>query len=343
MQVIRARNVNDALVKGVELMRAGGVHQSSRNGGTLEYPEPVCTVYERPLERVLFDQVRDANPFFHLLESLWMLAGRNDVPWLTRILKNMGNYSDDGKTFNAAYGYRWRKQFSLKPAGAEPTTDQLSVIVDLLRKDPDSRRAVLQIWDATADLGVASKDLACNTQAMLKVRDGKLNMLVSNRSNDIIWGCYGANAVHFSVLHEYLAARLGVQVGAYRQMSDSFHAYDATWDKVSGIGARYEGDPYERGEVEPYPLAAAPEAFDAELARWFENPPDAMTPDDLDTELRKNAWRNPFFIRVATPMYQAIFAYKEHKDRALAEQWLERCAATDWQRAGREWLGRRAK
>jgi hypothetical protein len=42
-------------------------------------------------------------------------------------------------------------------------------------------------------------------------------------------------------------------------------------------------------------------------------------------------------------MYQAIFAYKERKDRALAEQWLDRCAASDWQRAGREWLHRRGK
>ena len=75
MKVIHARNVNDAVVKGAELLKAGGLTQDSRAGGTLEYPEPVCTVYERPLERVLFDAIRDANPFFHLMEALWMLAG----------------------------------------------------------------------------------------------------------------------------------------------------------------------------------------------------------------------------------------------------------------------------
>lgn len=340
MHVIRARNVNDALVAGVALMRTGAVKQQSRNGGTLEYPEPVCTVYERPTERVLFDKARDANPFFHLLESLWMLAGRRDVAWLKRILPRMAEYSDDGVIFNAAYGYRWRNQFNLKTADGRASTDQLTAIVNLLRADHDSRRAVLQIWDAEADLGVASKDLACNTQASFKVRDGKLNMLVSNRSNDMIWGCYGANAVHFSVMHEYMAARIGVDVGVYRQMSDSFHAYDNTWDKVADIEARYEGDPYARGEVTPYPLAAAPEAFDAELQRWFETPPDAMTLAQWDEEARGNGWRNPFFHRVATPMYQALFAYKA-KDRDGANQWLDRCAATDWQRACREWLQRR--
>lgn len=341
MQVIRARNINDALVKGVELMRTDAVKQASRNGNTLEYPEPVCTVYERPLERVLFDKKRDANPFFHLLESLWMLAGRRDVAWLKRILPRMAEYSDDGVVFNAAYGYRWRNQFSLETAGSTSLTDQLSVIVRLLRADYDSRRAVLQIWDAEADLGANSKDLACNTQAMFKIRDGRLNMLVSNRSNDMIWGCYGANAVHFSMLLEYMAACIGVEPGTYRQVSDSFHAYDETWGKVADIDQHYQGDPYERGEVKPYPLAAAPEIFDAELLRWLEKPPDAMSLAQWEEEARVGSWRNPFFIRVATPMYQAYFAYKERKDCDAADQWLDRCAATDWQRAGQEWLQRR--
>jgi thymidylate synthase len=299
----------------------------------------VCTVYARPLERVLFDQVRDANPFFHLLEALWMLAGRNDVAWLVRFNKRMATYSDDGATFNAAYGYRWRKQFNLKAADGKPATDQLQVIADLLRRDPDTRRAVLQIWDAEADLGVPSKDLACNTQAMFKVRDGKLNMLVSNRSNDMIWGCYGANAVHFSFLQEYVAAQAGVSVGVYRQMSDSFHVYADTWPKVSDIAARYAGDPYATGDVSVYPLVSHSETFDSELERWMASAPERASLVQCDAE-GAGSWRNPYFPLVATPVNNAWFAYKA-KDYAAAAQWLERCAASDWRRACREWLLRR--
>ena len=342
MKVVQARNVNDAVVKGAELLKAGGLVQASRAGGTIEYPEPVCTVYEQPLERVLFDSVRDANPFFHLLEALWMLAGRNDVAWLERFNQRMATYSDDGIVFNAAYGYRWRQQFDLSKAHGRPFRDQLTTIVDLLRKDPDSRRAVLQIWDAEADLGVASKDLACNTQAMFKVRAGRLNMTVSNRSNDIIWGCYGANAVHFSMLLEYMAARIGVEAGVYRQMSDSYHAYVDTWPKISGIAERFgeNGDPYARGEVAVYPLVGEPESFDADMFGWLDNPPDDLTLQQWDAEVARSDAPNPFFMRVATPIYNGWFAYKR-RDRAAALAWVERCAATDWQRAAREWLERR--
>ena len=339
MRVLVARNVNDALVKGVELMKQGALRQDSRAGGTLEYPEPVCTVYERPLERVLFDQTRDANPFFHLMEALWMIAGRQDVAWLARFNKRMATYSDDGIVFNAAYGYRWRNQFKLKTQDGAASTDQLSAIVKLLRADPDSRRAVLQIWDAEDDLGVPSKDLACNTQAMFKVRNGQLNMIITNRSNDIVWGCYGANAVQFSMLLEYMAARIGVKPGLYRQMSDSYHAYEDTWPKVSDIAERYEGDPYERGEVAVYPLVAHAESFDAELVRWIDAAPDQLSFEQWEKDA-KDGWKNAFFPHVATPVHNAWFAYKR-KDREAAAHWLERCAASDWRRASQEWLQRR--
>jgi thymidylate synthase len=341
MKVIQARNVNDAVVGGAQLLKEGGQAQHSRAGGTLEYPEPVCTMYERPLERVLFDPIRDANPFFHLMEALWMLAGRRDVAWLVRFNQRMATYSDDGAIFNAAYGYRWRRQFALKTDGEEPS-DQLDAIIRMLRADPDSRRAVLQIWDAEADLGVPSKDIACNTQAMFKVRGGRLNMTVCNRSNDIVWGCYGANAVQFSMLLEYMAARIGIEPGIYRQVSDSFHAYDDTWPKISGIAERFTGDPYARGEVSVHPLVAAPDSFDAELTRWMDSAPDELDFERWEREADQATWRNSYFMRVATPIHNSWCAYKS-KDHETANQWLDRCAATDWQRAAREWLRRRQK
>ena len=60
-------------------------------------------------------------------------------------------------------------------------------------------------------------------------------MTVCCRSNDIIWGTYGTNAVHFSMLQEYLAARLNAQLGVYRHISDSFHAYSSVLEKVKDI------------------------------------------------------------------------------------------------------------
>ncbi len=81
MNVISVRNVHEALPEALRFLRQTGVPRDSRNGAVLQAPCPVTTVYRRPDERVLFWPERDANPFFHFMESLWMLAGRNDVAW----------------------------------------------------------------------------------------------------------------------------------------------------------------------------------------------------------------------------------------------------------------------
>jgi thymidylate synthase len=319
MRVIHARNVNHAFTQAVRAFVAVGVEQPSRAGDTLEIATPVSTVYERPCERVLFNEVRDANPFFFLHEALWMLGGRDDVASLTPFLKRMAEYSDDGKTFHAAYGHRWRSHFG---------RDQLLEIVTMLQRDCDTRRGVLQIWDANSDLGADSKDIPCNDLVFFKIRSGRLNMLVANRSNDMIWGAYGANAVHFSFLQEYMAGMIGCEVGTYTQVSDSFHVYKGVFDKVIGQ-TQPTYDPYERGEVVSMPLVDNPSEFDVDLYNYlnYTNP---------------LIYGNAFFDAVAEPMRLAYFAHKEKKDTRV-DYCLSRIEASDWQRAAVEWISRRRK
>jgi thymidylate synthase len=232
MRVINAETVSQALHDGLHHLRICGQKQPSRVGDVIVSPMPVMTIYKNPLNRVLFSPIRDANPFFHVMESLWMLAGRNDLPWLTQFNKGFASYSDDGGlTQPGAYGYRWRNYFGY---------DQLETIITELKNNPTTRRCVLAMWDPgmhdliepgeerAGDLFQAlagSADVPCNTHAYFDMIDGKLNMTVCCRSNDIIWGAYGANAVHFSFLLEYVAAATGLPMGVYRQMSNNFHLY----------------------------------------------------------------------------------------------------------------------
>jgi len=222
--VIRARNVHEALPIGLKLLRNEGIHRQSRNGPVRVYPEPVTTLYAYPHERVVFWSQRDANPFLHLYESLWMLAGRNDVAPLVKYVDRFNEYSDDGVTLHGAYGYRWRKHFCM---------DQLPIIAHRLKHDPTDRRCVLQMWDVEDDLGKDGRDLPCNLTVTFQINHlGELEMTVFNRSNDIIWGAYGANAVHFSMLQEYMSCLTGVKMGVYRQVSVNYHAYVDVLEKL---------------------------------------------------------------------------------------------------------------
>ena len=91
MYSIEVRNVHEALLRGTDFFRGNPLvqEQESRAGTTLEAKSPVATTYLKPNERVLFWKQRDANPFFHFFEGLWMLAGREDSEYLTKFNRRM--------------------------------------------------------------------------------------------------------------------------------------------------------------------------------------------------------------------------------------------------------------
>lgn len=289
MYVIRARNVHDMLPAALDFMSKFGVQEQSRNGPVLRLQEPCTLVYERPKERVLFHPERDANPFFHLLEACWMMTGRRDVAFPARYVKRMAAFSDDGMVFNAAYGYRWRNHFGL---------DQLFTIAETLKKNPECRRQVLAIWDGRHDLGLDSKDLPCNTQATFQIVNGALDMVVSNRSNDLVWGATGANAVHFSFLQEWMAIAIGVPVGRYWQVSSNLHLYINQHSKL--LDTRLTASNYyAHSSLEPAPIMTIePDRWVAELAMILEQGPSII------------GLKDKFLRTVVRPAMVAYDAYK---------------------------------
>lgn len=341
MKVLTVRNVHEALPRALRLLDQIGIERPSRNGPVKQAPWPVTTVYERPCERVLFWPERDANPFFHLYESLWMLAGRNDILPLTRYAKNMANYSDDGVTQHGAYGYRWRKQFYHLGKGVD--NDQLRILAESLKENPDDRRTVLQMWDAQLDLGKQGKDFPCNTTATLqRDTEGKLDLTVFCRSNDLIWGAYGANAVHFSMLLEYMANWIGCPVGVYRQVSVNWHGYLTTVTPmlplVNQIGKYNDiANPYTDGtQTRPIPIEGEIRRVDELIASILADADSGFVQAEPPEELwAKAAW----YVLRAHDCWRTMAA--PHRFDAALED-LDRAPATsDWVQAAQQWIRRR--
>jgi len=212
---IKARNAPEAYVEALTMMRLHGKEYPSRNGDVIALAEPALLEITNPLERVLFDPIRQANPYFHVMEFIWMIAGANDVGWLEQFNARYRAYAEDDGKVHGAYGYRWTSHFR---------NNQLLSIHAMLRDDPSTRRAVLGMWDPRVDLQ-SKRDLPCNTHIYFRVLDEKLEMTVCNRSNDLIWGMLGANVVHMTMLQELLAQALKRECGPYRVFTNNLHMY----------------------------------------------------------------------------------------------------------------------
>lgn len=226
MKLHTVDNVLEAYQRGVKLLRSGGaLVEDSRAGEVRVWPDPVVTVTRNPHHCVLLDRTRRANPFFHVYEALWMLSGSQDARLLDTFVSDFSERfgESDGRQ-HGAYGWRWRRHWSM---------DQISIAVERLRRDHRDRRVVIAMWDPMVDATYSTaesqpRDIPCNTHIYPRIVGEKLSLTVCCRSNDAIWGAHGANAVHFSFLLQYMAARIGVGIGELRQLSNNYHMYTAT-------------------------------------------------------------------------------------------------------------------
>lgn len=302
--------------------------QETRNGPARRFEHPVTILYNRPQERVNFWPLRDANPFFHLMEALWMMAGRKDVEFVARFVSRMREFSDDGRTLNGAYG--WRMSL-MEPQG--PIL--LERVVHILREQPTSRRAYVSLWYNATDLYKDSLDLPCNVGMCFQIVRDKLCLAVFNRSNDAVWGgVTGANVVHFSVFQEYVAAALNRPMGWMSVTSANLHLYETeqslTLLKESTKAWWGQSVGYEDEETSVTPLVTHPDTFLEEVRTWCDAP-----------SWVNRRFKNDFLNTVAQPLYKAYLQHKEGRTETAFRIVSEECACGDWKYAAQAWLYRR--
>jgi thymidylate synthase len=156
---------------------------------------------------------RRLNPAFAVAEALWILSGSDD-PWIFAYNRSLAQYADDGR-LRGAYGPRMRRW--------RGEVDQLVHVRDLLQRDPDSRQAVIQLYDPHLDTR-GNRDVPCTLNYRFFLREGRLDMHTTMRSNDI-WLGLPYDVFTATILHEIMADWLSVELGTYHHHVDSLHLY----------------------------------------------------------------------------------------------------------------------
>lgn len=246
-------NVQQALPYLLDNVLASGQVYSSRNGGITELLGTSITL-TRPWERFHTVKHRNANPFAQIAETFWVLGGRNDVGWLSYYLPRARDFSDDGATWRAGYGPRLVNWPLSSVFGTNAGVNQVQSVLNELREHPDSRRAVISLFNPAIDYA-ETKDVPCNNWLQFLLRDGTLHMLITVRSNDVMWGWSGINTFEWSVLHEAMARSLGAKIGPVTFFVGSFHLYDEHRERAARIveTARQSYSPYNGlNATEPY-------------------------------------------------------------------------------------------
>jgi thymidylate synthase len=170
---------------------------------------------ENPLARLSLTESR-GKPFSALGELLWYLTKSNQLNFIEYYVPKYKNDSDDGITIHGGYGSRL---FNM-----HDKYDQIDCILKMLKKKPDTRRAVIQLFDAR-DTSEKFKEIPCTCTLQFVIRNGKLNMFTSMRSND---ACIGLphDIFCFTMIQEIIARTLEIDLGIYSHAIGSLHLYE---------------------------------------------------------------------------------------------------------------------
>lgn len=211
--LIIAHNATDAWVQAVRLVHRQGNLEHPRGMATKELTN-VTVCIQNPVLNMIDHPAKQMPHIFSIAEMVWILSGSNRVDFIEWFNSGYLHFSDDGLTLSGAYGPK--------------VVEQIPYVLDTLRRDRDSRQAVLTIW---RERPAASKDIPCTIALQFMIRGGNLLMTTTMRSNDLFWGS-PSDWYLFTTIQRMLAAQLGIGVGHYTHQVGSLHFYERHFEEA---------------------------------------------------------------------------------------------------------------
>ena len=170
-------------------------------------------------------------------ELLWFLRGETNVAWLQEHGVRIWNeWADDEGELGPIYGYQWRSW----PTADGEHIDQVSQVVEQIRRDPDSRRHVVSAWNVGEIEQMALPP--CHVLFQFYVAEGRLSCQLYMRSGDLFLGV-PFNIASYSLLTMMLAQVCRLEPGEFVLTLGDAHLYLNHLEQVETQLSR-----------EPYPL-----------------------------------------------------------------------------------------
>jgi thymidylate synthase len=161
-----------------------------------------------------------------IYELLWFLKGSTNNNWLKERGVSIWNEwaAPDGE-LGPIYGYQWRSW----PAPNGQHIDQITEVIETIKKNPDSRRIIVSAWNV-AD--IPRMALApCHAFFQFYVADGKLSCQLYQRSADIFLGV-PFNIASYALLTHMVAQQCNLEVGDFIWTGGDCHLYSNHLEQV---------------------------------------------------------------------------------------------------------------
>jgi thymidylate synthase len=161
-----------------------------------------------------------------LIELLWFLRGDTNTSWLKENKVSIWDeWADENGDLGPVYGKQWRRWQG--PDGRE--IDQIANLIELIRRDPASRRQIVTAWNPAEIHLMALAPCHCLFQT--QVAGGRLNLQLYQRSADVFLGV-PFNIASYALLTHMLAQQCGLEPGTFVWTGGDCHLYSNHLDQA---------------------------------------------------------------------------------------------------------------
>ncbi|WP_128113200.1 thymidylate synthase [Polynucleobacter necessarius] len=161
-----------------------------------------------------------------IYELLWFLKGSTDNNWLKdRGVSIWNEWAAPDGDLGPIYGYQWRSW----PAPNGKHIDQISEVVETIKKNPDSRRIIVSAWNVADITRMALAP--CHAFFQFYVADGKLSCQLYQRSADIFLGV-PFNIASYALLTHMMAQQCNLEVGDFIWTGGDCHLYSNHLEQI---------------------------------------------------------------------------------------------------------------
>jgi len=153
-------------------------------------------------------------------ELLWFLRGDSNVSWLREHgVTICDEWADADGELGPVYGVQWRSW----PTPSGEHIDQVTQVLETLRRDPDSRRIIVSAWNVAEIPAMALAP--CHAFFQFYVADGRLSCQLYQRSADLFLGV-PFNIASYALLTHMVAQQTDLDVGEFIWTGGDCHIYD---------------------------------------------------------------------------------------------------------------------
>jgi len=258
VHIFEGKSFAEVYPKLLEAILKNGKYAGARGMKTLEVTGAAIELSSTQQKFISYAG-RDMNPVFPIVETMWYLSGTDKPDMVIHYASKMADYINPftGR-FDGAYGKRWRRW-----AG---TFDQVGAVLNALRRDQYTRRAVMTTFNPLMDVNQSSLDIPCNITFQFVLRYEHLDMFVYCRSEDAWYGLPN-DLCEWQLLQNIFAGWVQATPGKLVHFIGSLHLYDTEVDKAVALLKSKDDDMYAKGFI-AHKMNIDEKAF-ADVAKTF--------------------------------------------------------------------------